>query len=113
MLTQENHRQGQADHNRLVMLSKEWQLYFNESKWKILHLGSKIRQLDYQMNHMIMMSDIAEKDLSITIVTKLKFHDHRIKTVNIESTRLGFVKTFTCLIEITVQRYVQDREWYR
>ena len=105
ILNRDDHQQLQANLNYLVKWSEEWQLGFNESKCKVLHLGTNNPRLEYQMNSVTLMTDTAEKDLGVTIDNKLKFHRHISNAVNIASRMLGLVKaTFTCLDEITVPR---------
>ena len=83
----------QADINYLVKWSDEWQLGksngisgFNESKCKVLHLGTNNSKLEYQMNSVTLMTDTAEKDLNITIAT------YQMLAVNKASGMLGLVK---------------------
>ena len=105
ILNRDDHQQMQADLNYLVKWSEEWQLGFNESKCKVLNLGTDNPRLEYQMNSVTLMTDTAEKDLGVTIDNELKFHRHISNAVNKVSRMLGLVKaTFTCLDEITVPR---------
>ena len=46
----EDHEVLQQDLDNLVEWSNKWQLGFNETKCKSLHLGSSNQRLNYQMN---------------------------------------------------------------
>ena len=76
ILNRDDHQQMQAYLNYLVKWSEEWQFGFNESKCKVLHLGTNNPKLEYQMKSVTLMTDTAEKDLGVTIDNKLKFHHH-------------------------------------
>ena len=71
----------QQDLDNLVEWSNKWQLGFNETKCKSLHLGSSNQRLTYQMNSPILEDTRNERDLGVYIDKELKFHDHVSKAV--------------------------------
>ena len=66
--------QIQRDIDKLFMWSKKWQLFFNISKCKSLHLGGFNPKYTYQMNSQPIEQVSNEKDLGITIDSLMKFH---------------------------------------
>ena len=95
----------QDDLNRLVEWSQRWQMGFNESKCKVLHLGSSNPGYEYSMKNTSLESITDEKDLGVTIDQDLKFHLHVSKAVNKASRMLRLVRaTFTCLDETTLPK---------
>ena len=56
------------------MWSKKWQLFFNISKCKSLHLGGFNPKYTYQINSQPIEQVSNEKDLGITIDSLMKFH---------------------------------------
>ena len=59
----EDHDVMQQDLDNLVEWSNKWQLGFNETKCKSLHLGSSNQILNYHMNSQILEDTRNEKDL--------------------------------------------------
>ncbi|KAK2165457.1 hypothetical protein LSH36_50g07027 [Paralvinella palmiformis] len=72
----EDHDVMQQDLDNIVEWSNKWQLGFNETKCKSLHLG-----LNYHMNSQILKDTRNERDLGVYIDEELKFHDHVSKAV--------------------------------
>ncbi|KAK6181435.1 hypothetical protein SNE40_009283 [Patella caerulea] len=68
----------QENLDRLSAWSQKWQLRFNASKCKVLHVASKVNTSNhnYVMNGATMESVKSEKDLGVTIDNQLKFKDH-------------------------------------
>ena len=67
----------QDDLNRLVEWSRQWQMSFNASKCKVLHIGPSNHQTqEYSMNSTSLEPTTDEKDLGVTIDQDLKFHLH-------------------------------------
>jgi len=62
----------QQDLFKLIMWSKEWQMMFNVSKCKVMHIGkSYVQGQYYMMNHQL-EEVVDEKDLGIMITRDLK-----------------------------------------
>ena len=55
---------------------------FNESKCKVLHLGTANPSWEYHMNGTTLEVTSDEKDLGVTVDRDLKFHLHVSKAVN-------------------------------
>jgi len=103
--THEDHEIIQQDLDNLVKWSRDWQLGFNESKCKILHLGSSNPGMEYSMNAVTLDETTNEKDLGVFIDKELKFHSHISKAVSKASRMLGLIRaTFTCLDTSTVPK---------
>ena len=68
--TIQNHMTAQEDLNVLRVWSDTWNLYFNASKCKVLHIGKNNPRLDYVMNAGQAVSSLEkcsqEKDLGVT-----------------------------------------------
>ena len=91
----------QEDLNHLAESSVTWQLHFNETKCKVIHLGSNNARYAYQLNG-APLTPVTEKDLGVYI-EQLTFHVHVTKAVGTASRMLGRVRhTLTCLYRITV-----------
>ena len=89
----------QQDLDNLVEWSNKWQLGFNETKCKSLHLGSSNQRLNYHMNSQILENTRNVRDLVVYIDEELKFHDHVSKAVAKVSRLLGLIRaTFTAWI---------------
>ena len=101
--TPEQQQQLQNDLNNLVHWSEEWQLHFNDTKCKVMHLGNKNQQAKYQMRGTTLEAVSQEKDLGVTVDDKLLFHQHVAAAANKASRMLYLIKsTFTCLDQSTV-----------
>ena len=66
----------QDDINSCVKWALEWQLPFNVSKCKILHLGHFNPIFSYTMDCNLLEEVSQEKDLGVTIDKDLEFHSH-------------------------------------
>ena len=103
--TTEDHDILQQDLDNLVNWSHKWQLGFNETKCKILHLGSSNQRLEYRMETEKLGNTRIEKDLGFCIDEELKFHAHVSSAVKKASRMLGLIRaTFTCLDTTTMPR---------
>jgi hypothetical protein len=101
----EDHDVLQQDLDNLVEWSNKWQLGFNETKCKSLHLGSSNQRLNYHMNSQILEDTRNERDLGVYVDEELQFHDHVSKAVAKASRLLGLTRaTFTCLDNVTMPR---------
>ena len=93
----------QNDIANLLEWSKTWQLSFNESKCKILHLGTTNQKQDYYMNGTTLESMEKERDLGIIIDNRLKFHEHAAATISKANQILAVIKkTFISLDSLTL-----------
>ena len=66
----------QQDIDSLVKWSNEWQLPFNVSKCKSLHLGRSNPNHIYRIQNRIVDQVTEEKDLGVIINNQMKFHQH-------------------------------------
>ena len=87
----------QDDIFNLCSWSKKWQLQFNTSKCKVMHLGSNNNKNNYQMfdkedNTYTLSNTTLEKDLGVNIDEGLKFHDHVNITVKKANSIVGIIK---------------------
>ena len=58
----------QDDLNRLDQLSEQWQMLFNQSKCKCLHIGRANGKEPYEMHNTVLLKKTAkEKDIGVTI----------------------------------------------
>ena len=64
----------QDDIDSLALWSKKWQLRFNVSKCKSLHIGKNNPRTNYTMDGYILEQVENEKDLGVIIDKDLKFH---------------------------------------
>jgi ribonuclease P/MRP protein subunit RPP40 len=95
----------QEDLDQLKAWSERWQLHFNASKCKVIHLGSKNKRYDYTMDGVTLESTDREKDLGVIIDEQLKFHIHVAEAVKKATKLLGLIKrTFSCLDIDTLPR---------
>jgi hypothetical protein len=93
----------QKDIDALKAWSERWQLPFNDSKCKILHLGSRNQHYAYYMGNSLLQTTLTEKDLGVHIDCDLKFHQHVNLSVKKANRILGLIKhTFNNLDEVTL-----------
>jgi len=86
----------QMDLNNIQKWSEEWQLKFNSTKYKVMHLGNANDRSKYSMKEngmeVLLESDSEEKDLGIWIDDKLKFTNHIGHAVAKSNQILGLIK---------------------
>jgi exonuclease III len=87
----------QKDLDSLVEWAEQWQMNFNASKCKVLHLGRKQQKFTYNMrnkdgNQMNLESTECEKDLGIHIDSDLNFSKHTETQVNKANRILGMIR---------------------
>ena len=92
--------QIQKDLYSMQKWTEHWNLYFNVSKCKVMHIGKKNPKVDYFMkiedNLQKLETCEEEKDLGITFDTNLKFDQHISNIVKKANQMLGIIKrTFT------------------
>jgi hypothetical protein len=101
----EDKRKLQADLTELVKWSERWQLQFNETKCKVLHLGRTNAQQQYSMNGVILDVTEEEKDLGVVVDKELKFDKHIAAAIKKANRVLGIIRnTFTYLDISTIPR---------
>ena len=64
----------QDDLDRLVEWSQLWQLHFNDSKCKVLHMGNSNPSHCYTVSNIPLTKTAEEKDLGVIMDNELKFH---------------------------------------
>ena len=77
---QEDRERFQLEIDRLGQWSRTWQLHFNTSKCKVMHLGKKNVKEDYTMDSSVLESTSAERDIGVMIQDTLKPSLHCAKT---------------------------------
>jgi hypothetical protein len=95
----------QDDIDRLQIWAKKWQLSFNASKCKVMHIGSANHSFDYSMssdsNPVVLDSVTIEKDLGVHVDSSLKFHKHVETQVNKANKILGMIRRSYCHLDST------------
>ncbi|KAK3107559.1 hypothetical protein FSP39_017306 [Pinctada imbricata] len=81
----------QNDIDKLQEWSDKWLLKFNTTKCKHLHLGNSPAPI-YYMNHLTLEHSTCEKDLGISIDSKLKFQEHINKQIKKANSKLGIIR---------------------
>ena len=117
----------QNDLSKLMTWSKTWQLPFNTSKCKVLHLGSKNPETAYTILCQDNTVDLAvvteEKDLGIKFDCKLNFSKHISEICSKGKQRIGLIrrnfrfidkKTFLILYKSLVRPLLEycNTVWY-
>ena len=92
----------QQDIDSLLLWSDTWNLHFNVSKCKVLHIGKTNPEHNYKMNNGEGVINVTkceeEKDLGVTFDKKLVFDKHINNVVNKANQRLAIIKrTFSYL----------------
>ena len=86
----------QADLDQVQEWSDKWQLRFNSSKCKVMHLGHNNIKAVYNMNNegskVVLESSTVEKDLGVLVDDKLKFVSHVGHAVAKSNQILGLIK---------------------
>ena len=94
----------QLDLNNAIEWSNKWQLPFNASKCKIMHLGPNNPHFTYNIDtnndreNLCLQATEEEKDLGVLFDNKLSFRAHILEKVNKANQMVGLIKkTFTNL----------------
>lgn len=92
----------QRDINKLQDWSDKWNLYFNVSKCKVMHIGRNNPRVDYTMTKDGKTTKIEtceqETDLGVTFDDKLNFNKHMETAIGKANKMLGLIKrTFSYL----------------
>ena len=82
----------QHDLQQLEKWSEEWQLHFNPSKCKVMHLGHQHPNRDYTMGATTLATTTSEKDLGVYVDTELTFEKHIETVVNQANRMLGLIR---------------------
>ena len=82
----------QHDLQQLNKWSEEWQLHFNSSKCKVMHLGRQNPNRDYTMGSTTLATTTSEKDLGVYVDTELTFEKHIENVVNQANSMLGLIR---------------------
>ena len=79
----EDHQILQDDLRSLEDWASKWQLRFNATKCKVMHLGHGNPHYNYVMeNNVVLASTNKEKDLGVIVDNSLSFSDHIATQVN-------------------------------
>ncbi|MBA5248939.1 MAG: hypothetical protein FE834_05320 [Gammaproteobacteria bacterium] len=102
-------RDLQKDLNNMQKWSSDWQLKFNASKCKVMHLGGKNSKHIYVMNDGVnnvpLSETMIEKDLGVKVDNKLTFSDHIQEAANRANGILAIIRrSYTYLDEDVVRR---------
>ena len=86
----------QEDLTNMYKWSKRWQLPFNETKCKVMHIGRRNPHKEYQMEGHILEESTCEKDLGVNMDNELKFHVHSSIAIKKANQILGVIKRSCC-----------------
>jgi len=76
------HQLLQDDLSKLVNWSKKWQMQFNTTKFKILHVGKTNQRFQYMMDNQVLESVTEERDLVILVSSDLKVSANWVAAYN-------------------------------
>jgi len=62
----------QEDLNKLVSWAQKWEMGFNVTKCKVMHIGNNNNKFSYEMNNKVLDTILVEKDLVIIISSDVK-----------------------------------------
>ena len=89
--------QLQQDLDNLFKWSHDWQLCFNVTKCKVLHIGSNQHFREYRLGRDIIAPSNVERDLGILVDNKLKFHEQCSAVIAKANKLLGMIRrSFEC-----------------
>ena len=93
----------QEDLDALTAWSTRWQLPFNCTKCKVMHLGGSNAEHDYFMLGHLLETTTVEKDLGLLVENTLQFHSQTSSVVSRGFQTLGIIKrSFLDLNETTL-----------
>ncbi len=81
----------QEDLRKISQWSEKWEMPFNVNKCHILHVGTRNKKFDYEMNGVKLDSLQCVKDLGISIASNLKFSRQCKDAVDKANRMLGFI----------------------
>ena len=91
------------DINNLTEWSARWQLPFNVTKCKSLHIGKRNNKYVYEMNGQQLEQINVEKDLGVLIDDEMKCHKHTAAAIKEANGILGIIrKSFALLHSVTL-----------
>lgn len=82
----------QTDLDNLLEWSRKWQLSFNASKCRVMHMGTKNSKQSYKMGETTLEDATEEKDLGVIVDDQLKFDQHFELIVNKANRTLGLMR---------------------
>ncbi len=80
------------DVTSLQQWAEKWQLRFNATKCKVLHLGRQNENYRYRMGDVELEVTTEEKDLGVMIDNRLEFDTHIERQVSKANTQLGLIR---------------------
>ena len=93
----------QRDIEEVAKWSEKWQLPFNESKCKVLHLGPRNPGHSYTMNGLQLNTVEVEKDLGVQLDSDLKFRKQAASAAAKGNQMLALIKrSFICIDATTL-----------
>ena len=93
----------QQDLDEMFAWSQKWQLPFNQTKCKSMHLGKNNPKTKYMMSEHMLCESNEEKDLGVIIDNTLKFHIQTATSIKKANSILGLVKkSFAVLNKTTL-----------
>ena len=99
----EEHVVLQSDLDMLADWSETWQLKFNASKCKVLHIGQHDTNYEYYLGNSKLENTTMEKDLGVIMDGELKFHNHVAQAAKKASGVLAQIRrTMACHNETTI-----------
>jgi len=92
----ENIQELRSDLEKLHQWSQDWQMPFNVSKCKVMHIGSRNSQAEYHLGAKKVSETAEEVDLGVLINNKFKFGSQCAKAASKANQILGMIsRTFT------------------
>jgi ribonuclease P/MRP protein subunit RPP40 len=102
-LTTNHYEKIQSDLDKLKNWSNTWQLKFNESKCKVLHVGPKNQHNNYNINSIPLKACEQETDLGVVISNSLKPEGHIAKVSKTCNKLIGLIiRSFTFKSEYVI-----------
>ena len=92
--TSEQHSSLQNNIDKLLKWTEDWQIKFNSSKCKVLHLGKNNPMHNYSMEGNVLETTDAEKDLGVYIDTALSFDHHINESVKKANRTVGMISRY-------------------
>ena len=81
----------QRDLDRMISWADKWQMEFNCSKCKVLHVGNRNTNFNYELEGSWLENCDKEKDLGVIIDRDLKFSQQCLEARNRANKMLGFI----------------------
>ena len=81
----------QNDIKRIIDWSTKWQMKFNTSKCKVVHIGKNNPNKTYEMDNNSLESSPVEKDLGVIITKDLSFDTHIANAIKKAKQMLGMI----------------------